>query len=127
VGVFDTPKFKKLHQAWDKKLEKAGLPDIEDGQGRLTHHDDLFQLSRLNGFKSDTYESVRDYYIWVTHSLNWAQFQSRTDEMIWLGHEKGDSSHKIAEDLCMAQTTVSFRIKKIRIYVKEQQPNSAES
>lgn len=127
VGVFDTPKFKKLNEKWEKYLEKEGLGDIEDSRHRLTDNKDIFQLSRKIQFKTDSYQAVRGYYIWVTHSLNWAQFESRTDEMIWLEHEKGNSSHKIAEALSLAQTTVSFRIKKIRAYLKTQEPDCSNA
>lgn len=127
VSVFDTPKFKKLHAQWEKKLASQGIPDIEDRQGRLKDNKDLIQLSRRTGFKTDVYISVRDYFIWVDHSLNWAQFESRTDEMIWILHGRGKSSHEIADEVCLDQTWVARKIKRIRTYVATQEPDSSKS
>lgn len=117
---------KNIKDFWERKLKSEGLGDIEDDQRRLTDHKTSYDFSQRIGFRQEIYKSIQDYYRWVEHSLNWAEFKSRTDEVIWSMHAEGKSSREIAKMSCIAQNTVCLRIKKIRIYVTEQEPHCSE-
>lgn len=117
---------KNLKAFWERKLKQEGLGDIEDDQRRLTDHKTSYDFSQRIGFRQDIYKSIQDYYRWVEHSLQWAQFQSRTDEIIWIMHSEGKSSRDISKIICLAQNTVCLRIKKIRTYVTTQEPRCSE-
>lgn len=120
MSAFDSTKFKQLKSKWYKKLVKSGFRDIENSRGDLVDHRSTQDLwRRING-STEVFDAVQSYFYWAGDMVSRGVFASMLDKKIWKLHAEGWSTRRIAHDVPLGQWAVSRRIRKIRVYLKEQ-------
>lgn len=99
-----TPEFKELNDKWQKKLEKSGFEDIEQGyepNRYLKRWDSTWFTNRRHGAQG-TLEQMT-YFQECTRFLNEYKFENALDKQIWACHSEG---------LTVAQTVTLLNYRK---------------
>ena len=111
---------KGLRRQWYDKIKKTGFRDIENERGELIDHRGSLDILRLVS-STDVFEATRDYFLWASHQLQNARFESPTDRQIWALHADGKTSREIEEVVDYSQSQICVKIKKIRQYLQVQE------
>lgn len=93
--MYETKKFKRLKDAWYKKLKTKGFADIEDKKGNLlhdTHPRTISSALKVKASREIYYSIARDF-------LNVHKFKGELDRKIWEMHCEGIGRTTIARDL----------------------------
>ena len=123
MSVFSGSKFKRLRDAFYEKLKDSGFRDIENEWGEITDHKTAHDLKAIIAVRDGQMEDVRDYYTWALGMLIHGTFKLPVDRKIWEMHADGLSTRKIAEVVSLDQTWVCVKIKRIKVYLRDQHDN----
>lgn len=88
---------KKLIEAWDRKLAKAGFDDAEDRKTGLLHRwDDSYYRRR---YTPEAFAAKQRYYELCQERLLKGDFASPLHQQVWQLHCEGLSHREIAKKL----------------------------
>lgn len=90
TSVYETEKFRKLEDIWNKKLAASGFEDIETGREPnkfLKQWDATWFVNRRHGWRGTLERQI--YYQECDRFLQEHPFKSRLDRRIWAMHADG--------------------------------------
>ena len=100
----------KLKAEWNQKLKDSGFEDIEDSQERLHRwHNNDFRRIDL-----DFYNARKQYFEDAQEFLNWYEFNSPEDKIVWELHTAGLPIRQIAEKTNRSKSAIGRTIKRLR-------------
>ncbi len=100
MSQFRTKEFERLKKIWDKRLEASGFKDAEvDGELKVLSINFWGHPTSMHRQHLECYEARQDYYLMCSSFLNFYQFQSKLDCLVWELHTNGMSSRLISERL----------------------------
>ena len=102
-----------LKKEWYNILENADFDDIEK---RLSSVEG--DLSQRKDFQTiDQYEAKLNYFSWASQMLEFGNFKSMKDQMIWEYHTEGLSRRTISARIGLNDRWCSRKILQIRDYL----------
>lgn len=112
---------KSLKSEWYQYLNNTGFIDAEDSNGDFI--DDKFQAARRSAhidFNTQIqFDAKFSYYQWAREKLNYGEFRSDTDKLIWEYHSKGLSTRDISPRIGLEQSWTARKVARIKTYLKD--------
>ena len=119
MAYYDTAKFKKLRDAWYKKLAKSGFQDAEEeknGRDWLKRwHSSYFQTKHT----PDSFRAKEMYYQIALKMLHTYPFSNSFERQVWTMHSNGISLRLIALELDCNKDKVHITVKRIVAAMKD--------
>ncbi len=108
-----------LKSEWYAYLCKTGFVDLEANERNLDSKATA-NLRHLTQFQEGIFEARRSYYQWAKEKLDYSEFRSEKDKLIWEYHSEGLSTREISPRIGLEQSWCVRKINKIKAYISDQ-------
>lgn len=119
MQFWKTDKFKKLNDAWKKKLEKSGFVDCEQDENYLKQFSGNFAKNQESNKSRAVIEGKLQYYSMCRQFLVTHKFKNKLHRKVFELHCEGLGVRKIAERVGTYFNRVQGILKPLKDKVKE--------